>query len=206
MTRHVVLMGAVAILAAALMSCKRVAGDSSEDTSYRQRPGYVIDSVRPIEVDLARFRENLGAPPAGLTGGGDTFDRLIGRFAAAVSMRDTVALRRMQVSAAEYAWLVYPSSPQIKPPYQQAPQIAWMLLRQSSDEGLARLVQRRGGTPLRIIGHSCDPNPVVEGENKFWRKCVVQTLDAGTNVTERLFGAVIERRGHFKFLSYQNQY
>ena len=119
--------------------------------------------------------------------------------------RDTASLSRMQVSAAEYAWLVYPSSPLAKPPYSQPPQIAWMLLRQSSDVGLARLVKRRGGSPLRILGYSCDPDRPKEGENTL-RRCMVQTNDAGTTVTERLFGIVVQRHGRFKFLSYQNQY
>jgi hypothetical protein len=35
----------------------------------------------------------------------------------------------------------------------------------------------------------------------------VNTLrQSGDTVRERLFGVVIERHGHFKFASYQNQY
>jgi hypothetical protein len=163
----------------------------------------IIDSLRPIEVDLARFRDTLGPAPSLLTGGAESFDALIRRFATAVEGRDSLALRRMQINAAEYAWLVYPSSPLTRPPYQQPPEIAWMLLRQPSDVGLTRLLKRRGGEPLGITSHACDPQPLVEGENKLWRRCTVQTATGGT---ERLFGMVVERRGQFKFLSYQNQY
>jgi hypothetical protein len=207
MPGRVFIVGAVAIVAAALMSCREApAKVAGEDTAYRARPGYVVDSARPIAVDLDRFRATLGPAPAELTGGAGSVDALVRRFAAAVQSRDTVALDRMQVSAAEYAWLIYPSSPLAKPPYSQPPQIAWMLARQASDVGLARLVKRRGGAPVRITGHECATEPLREGENRIWHRCSVRTNDAGTLVTERLFGAIVERHGHFKFLSYQNQY
>src|SRR5262249_8012431 len=110
------------------------------------------------------------------------------------------------VSIAEFAWLIYPSSANTKPPYQQSPEIAWMLLRQPSDAGLKRLLARRGGSPLRIAGHRCAPEPRSEGENKFWQQCVVSVVAGTDTATERLFGAVVERQGRFKFTSYQNQY
>jgi hypothetical protein len=201
------LMGAAAIVAAALMYDGDPGSEAASKVPMRlPRPGYVVDSVRPVEVDLARFREGLGPAPAELTGGAESFGGLIARFARAVEARDTVALQRMQVSAAEYAWLVYPSSPLTRPPYVQAPQIAWMLLRQSGDAGLSRLVQRRGGAPLRITGRHCDPEPLVEGDNRLWRRCYVTTVAGSGTKSEKLFGVVIERHGRFKFVSYQNQY
>ena len=206
MRRSYVGMGAVAVMAAALVACRNGGADGAiEDTTYRSRPGYVIDSVRPIEVELARFRQPLGPAPTELTGGAASLEALLRNFATAVEARDTTALLRMQIDAPEFAWLIYPSSPYTKPPYQQSPQYVWSDLRHG-DVGLTRLLQRRGGQPLRVVGHRCDPEPVVEGENQLWRHCVVQTNDAGTIVTERLFGVVIQRHGHFKFASYQNQY
>lgn len=128
------------------------------------------------------------------------------RFARAIETRDTTALRRMQISAAEFAWLIHPSSPFTKPPCRQAPQVVWMQMR-NGDTGLARLLERRGGSPLRIAGRARDPEPLREGENLLWRNCRVRTIGARADtLTERLFGVVVERAGHFKFASWPNQY
>lgn len=207
MTRRTVAMGVVAG-AAALLACRDTpATSAAEDTTYRQRPGYIIDSVRPISVELDRFRADLGPAPTAFTGGAGSLDGLIARFATAVEANDTTALQQMQISAAEFAWLIYPSSPFIAPPYQQAPQIVWLQLRASGDVGLHRLLARRGGAPLGITGYSCDSRPELEGENRIWKRCAVRSVRAPADtMAERLFGVVIERGGRFKFASYQNQY
>lgn len=194
-------------LMAALGGCREVRGGApAEDTAYRTRPGYVIDSVKPPEIELAEFRARVGPAPTRFHDGATTFDGLMSAFARAVEGNDSLALQRMQLDAAEFAWLVYPSSPYTRPPYRQSPDLAWLQLR-AGDTGLRRLLARRGGAQLRIAGHHCDPEPVVEGDNRLWRHCVVNTLrQSGDTVRERLFGVVIERHGHFKFASYQNQY
>src|ERR1043165_1941963 len=148
-------LGAVALVAA--LSACREAPAASEDTSYRTRPGYVIDSVRPLEVELARFREGLGTPPTELTGGATSIDSLIARFARAVSAKDSAALDRLQITKAEFAWLIYPVSPFTKPPYRETPQMLWYMLRTSGDAGMNRLLARRGGQPLAITSHQCPP-------------------------------------------------
>ena len=198
--------GAVAVIATALVACREVPSHAVEDTSYRLRPGYIVDSVRPIEVELERFRADLGPAPAALAGGAASMAELLSRFARAIEARDTTSLQRMQISAAEFAWLIYPSSPFTKPPYRETPQMVWAQLRMG-DVGLKRLVERRGGSPLRIVSRQCDPEPLIEGDNRLWRRCEVRTVGAsGDTLSERLFGVVIERAGHFKFASYQNQY
>lgn len=205
------MMRAFLVLSVAVMAtlsgCREVEGGlRAEDTSYRTRPGYVIDSVKPVEVELADFRARLGPAPTRLHGGASTFDGLMSAFARAVEGNDSLALQHMQLDAAEFAWLVYPSSPYTKPPYRQSPDLAWLQLR-AGDTGLRRLLERRGGTHLGIAGHQCDAEPVVEGDNRLWRHCVVKTLrQSGDTLRERMFGVVIERHGHFKFASYQNQY
>lgn len=200
---------AVAVfITAATSGCRDVSGraPAAEDTTYRTRPGYVVDSVRPIEVELERFRSGLGPAPDSLSGGASSIRALIGAFAEATASRDTARLQQMQVSAAEFAWLVYPSSPFTRPPYRESPQMVWYQLRAQGDPGLTRLLQRRGGTPIRILDHRCDPEPAIEGENRLWKRCEVRTASEGERQWERLFGVIIERRGHFKFASYQNQY
>lgn len=200
-------LSAVAV-AAALSGCRDAQGgrQAGADTAYRLRPGYVIDSVKPIQVELEVFRSGLGPAPTAFAGGAGSFDGLVSAFAAAVEGSDSLALQRMQIDAAEFAWLIYPSSPYTKPPYRESPRIVWMQLR-AGDSGMRRLYERRGGQRLRIVGHRCDPDPLIEGDNRLWRRCSVSTVTAGRDtLQERLFGVVIERNGQFKFASYQNQY
>lgn len=202
-------LGLVAFIGTAPRACRDVPAraPAAEDTSYRLRPGYVIDSVKPVEVELAAFRDKLGPAPEDFGDAPTSFDRLLADFARAVQAADTAALQRLQISAAEFAWLIYPSSPYTAAPYRQSPQLVWYQLRASGDPGLNRLLARRGGSPLRIVGHQCDPQPLVEGENKLWRQCSVKTVGASRDtLTEQLFGVVVERGGRFKFASYQNQY
>jgi hypothetical protein len=207
--RRVVALTAIAAAASA-GACRDVQGRTPAvaDTSYRLRPGYVIDSARPVAMELERFRAGLGPAPTELSGGAPSLDSLLSRFARAVQAVDTAALDRMQITPAEFAWLVYPSSPYTRPPFAESPRLVWYQLRSSGASGMARLLQRRGGRPLRIVGRRCDSPPLVEGENRLWRRCQLSIVGVTgrDTVRERLFGVVIERHGRFKFASYQNQY
>jgi hypothetical protein len=71
-------------------------------------------------------------------------------FVRAVERGDRAALEQMELTQAEFAYLIYPSSPYTRPPYRQQPEIVWMLQRESGAVGLARLVDRLGGRPLRF--------------------------------------------------------
>jgi hypothetical protein len=177
-----------------------------EDSVLRSQPGYVLDSARSIEEALGRFRADIADTPIVLTEGARSRDELVAAFAHAVARGDSVALRRMSMTRAEFAFLVYPSSPYTRPPYRQQPEIAWLLLSAAGDKGLRRLVERRGGKPFRLLDHWCPPNPDSEGENRLWRGCVVQRVrSAADTVTERLFGPILERDGRFKFYSFGNE-
>lgn len=203
-------VGVVAVAGAAPIACRDARGTAvaNTDTSFRLRPGYVIDSVRPIEAELARFKAAIGPAPTELVGGAGSMADLLSSFARAVSTGDTLALDRMAISAPEFAYLIYPSSPYTAPPYKEAPQNVWYQLRAAGAGGRTRLMSRRGGMTLRIVSRQCDAAPAIEGENKLWRHCIVVTTDSEgrDSVRERLFGVVIERHRRFKFASYENQY
>lgn len=177
-----------------------------QDSILRAQPGYVIDSAIPIEEALRRFRSDLSPAPVRLTGGRPTRTALVEAFAQAVERGDSLSLREMGMSRAEFAYLVYPFSRYTRPPYRQQPEITWLLLAAAGDKGIRRLVERRAGQPFRVIGHDCPREPEVEGDNRIWRGCTVRRLRAfGDTVSERLFGPIIERGGRFKFYSYGNE-
>jgi hypothetical protein len=177
---------------------------SAEDGSRRPRPGYAVDSVLPPEEALRRFRAGL-TPVARLAGGATSRDRLVAAFVRAVETRDTSALRGLEMSKAEFAYLLYPSSIYTRPPFQQQPEIVWMLQRANGGAGYRRLVERYAGRPLGYRGHRCDGEPEVRGENRIWGGCTLGYQRArGDTATGRLFGAILEREGRFKFVSYAN--
>lgn len=178
-------------------------GDTAVAAPVRP-PGYVVDSAIPIEVALTRFRANT-PPTRVLAGGAGSRDALVARFVRAVERRDSAALGRMQLSRAEFAYLVYPSSPFTRPPFRQQPEVAWLLQRTAGDAGLGALYRALGGRPLGFDGYRCAPTPAAEGENRLWRGCRVRYRNAdGSPVEGSLFGVIVERAGQFKFVNYAN--
>jgi len=169
--------------------------------------GGVIDSALPLDEELRRFRANLPRVTA-LEHAAPSREALVQQFIRALERNDTTALVRLHVTRAEYAWLIYPSSANSHPPYHQPPDIAWMLSKASTEKGLTRLMARRAGKPLGVVGHTCNEEPEREGENRIWRGCELR-VRSGTGIEtarQRLFGSIIERDGRFKFLSYSNQF
>lgn len=176
------------------------------DTSYRLRPGYVVDSLRPIEEELRRFRGGL-APVRAFEGGAPSVAELVDRVVRGVARRDTAALRALALTRAEFAWLVYPDSRYTRPPYRQAPGLVWLQLERAGGTGLRRLLDRLGGQTLRPAGHRCDGAPEVEGGVRLWRGCRVALVRApGDTTRARLFGVVVERDGRFKIANYANDF
>jgi hypothetical protein len=111
----------------------------------------------------------------------------------------------MLLSRAEFAYLVYPSSPYTHEPYRQSPDVVWMQLHSATARGGRRLLDRARG--YRYLSHSCDATPAREGENALWRRCRAKVLRApGDTARMTLFGVIVERGGRFKFASYDTDY
>lgn len=165
----------------------------------------VVDSVVPRDTALARFQ---GSAPRvdSLTGGAPSRDQLVRRFITALEVRDTAALGSLVLTQSEFGWLYYPTSPDGLPPYNMTPQLMWFMLEGSSDKGYQRLLQLRSGKSLRLISHRCGGEPSRQGENSVWGPCLVlRRGEKGDTISERLFGQIVERGGHYKFVSYANK-
>lgn len=176
-----------------------------QDSVNRAQPGYVVDSVLPIEEHLRRFRADIARAPASLAGGADSRDALVGRFVRSLEARDTIALRSMLLTRAEFAYLVYPGSHWTRPPYQQSPGLVWLQAANANGAGLARLLERLAGRDLRFDYYGCGAEPEVIGDNRVWRDCTLRIERApGDTRSMRLFAGIIERAGHFKVYSYGN--
>lgn len=189
-----------------------------QDSINRTRPGYVVDSILPVEEELRRFRVALrerGAPNGSgtkasvtaLTSGSNSREALVRRFIKALVKNDSSDLRAMRLTAREFADLVYPESPYTRPPYRQSPALVWNQIQNPSASGLTRLLRRLGGQPLAYVDHSCDRKPERQGDNRIWTGCTVGLMDTSSDtIRHRLFGSIIERDGRFKFVSYSNEF
>ncbi len=204
------ILGAIALLACAPGDASRSAVPAGQ-SGIAALPAPSVNGEAPARIytldeKLAMFREGL-EEPAALSGGAASREALIRRFTTAVERRDTAAVRELVLDRAEFAWLYYPTSPYTRPPTVQEAPLAWFLLVENSQKGITRAFNRFGNTGAVYADHRCDPEPVREGSNRFWRECVVvlRTSLEGT-VTRRLFGNIIERDGRFKFFTYANDF
>jgi hypothetical protein len=180
---------------------------AAQDSLNRAQPGYIVDSILPIDEQLRRFRADLPDSVRQLEGGTPTRDALVRSFVRSLESADTAALARLTISRAEFAWLVYPDSPFTRPPYQQAPDLVWMMQMASSRTGLARMLERLGGKNLGFQSWSCAESPDREGQNRIWRDCFVRFEGAPSpSGALQLFSSIIEREGRFKILSYANAF
>jgi len=189
-----------------------------DDSINRTLPGYVVDSILPVEEELRRFRLALRDRSAAaekdandsltaLIRGSDSREALVRRFIKALVTNDSSDLRAMLLTAREFADFVYPESPYTHPPYRQSPALVWNQIRNPSTSGLTRLLRRIAGQPLRYVDHSCDRKPERQGANLIWTDCGVRLIDSsGETTRHRLFGSVIERDRRFKFVSYSNEF
>jgi hypothetical protein len=176
-----------------------------QDSIVRSRPGYIVDSILPVEEEVRRFEATIAKRPTGLVDGARSRSALVASFVSALEHNDTTALARLVVNRAEFAYLIYPTSPNAAPPYRQSPELVWMSRSASTDKALTRLFSRFGGKPLRFAGLSCPDSVDHQGTNALWSGCVVKRITSEGDTTRlRMFGAIVGRDGRFKFLSLTN--
>ncbi len=178
-----------------------------QDSINRTLPGYVVDSIFPVDEELRRFRKALGGDSALVfSGGSPSREALVRRFITALVASDTNEFRTMAVHGREFADLYYPGSPYSRAPYHQPPQLAWSLIQNPSADGITKLLRTMGGKPISYVSHRCDPTALHEGRVTRYAGCIVRIADTKGDTTTRLmFGSVVEFGGVYKFLSYTNR-
>jgi hypothetical protein len=167
-------------------------------------PAGQVDSVTPRAEALRAFRSGLPRIRA-LAGGFGTREELVRGFVRALESADSASLAGMAVSRAEFAYLVYESSPQSLPPYDLSPSLMWFTLEGTSRRDIAKALQLFGRRRLGYVDHAC-ADTVTEGANQVHAACTVRHLrENGDTASARLFGPIVQRDGQFKFLSYANK-
>lgn len=183
-----------------------------EAKANEQRPAdnsvAATDSVFSIEEQVDRFKAELaGPPPTTLTGGAASRDELVAMLVRAVESNDRAKGESMSMTAWEFIELYYPHTVFMRPPYELEPQHVWLYARADNDKGFGRLFDRYGGDSLNFSGYSCTSEPEQEERNRIWRNCVVNwNPNRGAPTEMQIFSAIIERYGHYKFLSYANDF
>ena len=177
------------------------------DSVNRAQPGYIVDSILPMEEQLRRFRVGLRDAPHEFAGGEHSEDALVQSFVRNLESADTAALVRLTISRAEFAYLVFPDSPFSREPYAQAPDLVWMRHATASATGLGRLLDRFGGKSIGYRSWHCDRKPAIEGSNRIVGGCRVVFSPARDDSKQlSLFTAIIERHGRYKIFSYANAF
>ena len=201
-------MKAFAIGIAAIASvagCDRPASSSERGAVQRSETARQVTAVDTSDTPLAalrRFRVGLDSPA--YLDGPRSRDALVKQFFAALRAGDRPALERLAMTQAEFAYLVFPDSRWIRPPYNQPADLEWLLLKSKSDPGLTRLLRRFG--TVEPVSYSCLQPPEMDGGVKYWPGCLVRMSDRGRTADMKLFGSIIELNGRFKFRDYNNAF
>jgi hypothetical protein len=187
-------------------ACAPETAETAPHSATASAPQGVVDSVFPVEESLRRFRASLAHEALALEDAAGSRDELVQRFVDALEAADRDALVRLVLNRAEFGHRYYEHTRFTRPPYELAPEILWFQIQNRSGRGLHRLLERLGGRPLGFQGYSCNPDPEAEGPNRIWTDCVLRITDLRGDTDEaRLFGAIVERDGSFKFVSYANE-
>ena len=166
-------------------------------------PVTVVDSIHPIEEEIRRFKVALGDSATSLQGGAASRDELVEGFLAALSTRDTASLNDAHLTQAEFIDLYFPHTAYMRPPYQMDPAFIWFQMVNQTSQGITRALNRFGGAPLSAGGYQCG-REFDEGPNRLYDLCTVRIGSGADTLDLRLFGMIIERDGHFKFVTYGN--
>lgn len=201
LARVTVVLALGLVIAAA---CGNEPGSATTRADTAIPPVGVIDSALPMAEHLRRFRSGL-VEPATLDGPTNRAT-LVRRAFEAIASRDTLTLRALMLSRAEFAYLFFPSNRMAKPPYEMPPALLWFQLTAESNKGLSKAFQHLGPAPIALVSHRCPGKPDGEDANLLHNGCIVRAWRADGTVTEvQLFGSILERGGRFKLLSYANK-
>jgi hypothetical protein len=211
-TRHGRLIFALMVIAGA---CDR--SNNAQPLTVRSSAGGIDNvrkaaTIRPaadtsvsIAEALRKFRSTLTETPNRLATTAPTREALVRQFMRAVTSGDTAGLRAMQITRAEFAYLVYPDNRQSRPPYELEPDLMWMQIGGSNALGVRHLLRELGGHPAEYVDHRCTRTD-HDGRTTIHSLCLVRFRSSGGQLDEQqLFGSIIERDGRFKFLSYANK-
>lgn len=203
-------LGLLALGSCGLAGCDRAGVDESSvagrPRGARERPPTHVDSALSREEHLRRFTAGLADRPTRLSGGRSSVEALVRDYLSATARGDTAALRAMHLSRAEFAFLYYDTDVRSRPPYALPPGLLWFQLEMTSLQGSRRLSAFLRAGAIEVLGVECPHPPEAQGPNRLHRDCIVAYRRNGREARHTgLVGPIIERDGHFKFLTFANR-
>ena len=121
----------------------------------------------------------------------------------ALDSRDVAALELIAVNQLEFRRVVWPRQPAARPESHTPWQYAWRDLAARSRLQLRARVAEWRPEPVAVVEVGFDGERTDYGTYRVMRRSRVVLRDRAGRVTStRLFGSVIEQRGHFKVYSY----
>ena len=195
---------ALICLSAACSSAADATDGATRAHGAETRPVATIDSILPPDEAMRRFRSGAGPRRTALSGGAASAESLARVFLRALQNRDTAAIRSLVLDHVEFADLYYPASPYSRPPYQSPIGLLWTQIQLNSEKGIGRALDRIGGQPLRFVSLECPTPPEPLGDSRLHSRCVLRYATPDGVAARRLFGAIVETGGRFKFVSYAN--
>lgn len=121
----------------------------------------------------------------------------------ALDRKDVAALERLAISEDEFRELVWPRLPAARPERNIPWDYAWKDLAAKSRIQIRGRVRAWQPAAVTVVGVSFDGETTDYGTYRVQRESLVTLRDAeGRVTTARLFGSIIEQRGHFKVFSY----
>jgi hypothetical protein len=171
--------------------------------SLQKLPGYVVDSIHPPAEALRRLQATVTRErPSRLEGGAPTLDALMRAYWTALVRKDTVAIQRLVVSHAEFAYLYFPESAPFAAGMQ--PVAAWMLYESGAGRGLARALRLADGRQPTVHATICAGASRDEGLSHVYGPCGVVLRQDMRRDTLWLVNSVIRRDGIHKLLGLDN--
>jgi hypothetical protein len=171
--------------------------------SLQKTPGYVVDSIFPMDEMIRRFQAESGPAVTVLSGGEASMDALLRRYWALLVAGDTVSMTPIVASQREFAYLYFPESREVTDGV--PPAISWLMLASNSGRGLTRALRDASQGDPTLRGTLCQPLELTAGRARIIGPCGVLRTRNGQPDTLWFVKHVIARDGIFKLMSFANE-
>lgn len=194
----------VVVLLAVLPACTGQRGEATDRADLTKAGAEEEPSARATRSAAEGTEARPGDRPAGLKGGYDSIDALIGAFLGALHARDMRGIGELMVTRDEYRDLLFPHFQAGKEG--DPVEFHWTLLSTKSVSGVRAAVKEHGGRELELLGVRFKSETRDYGPFRLTGRPRLQVRQVSTGETGelRVLGSIVELEGQYKFLSFND--